>query len=152
MKQRFEFAILSTLAGYLLYAISGDTDTLLLVLSCLVPVIGWGAIFLPLDSDPRPSTFQVERAYLIRVKQAFYLPNGERRGPGYPMTVNREALEKALAATDEYGQPAYEYEGPATANEAGDMYVNDGTGGTGSYVPGGYMVVEKAEYLDERLN
>lgn len=152
MKQRFEFAVLSTLAGYLLYAISGDTDTLLLVLSCLVQVIGWGAMFLPLDSDTRPSTFQIEQAYLIRVKQALDFPNGKHLGAGYPMTVNRETLEKALAATDEYGQPSYEYDGPATGNEAGDMYVNDGTGGTGAYVPGGYMVVEKSKYLDERLN
>ena len=152
MKQRFEFAVLSSLAGFLLYAISGDTNTFLLVLSCLVPVIGWGVVFLPLDSDPRPSTFQVERAYLIRVKQALDFPNGEHLGAGYPMTVNAETLEKAMAATDENGGPAYEYEGPATGKEAGDMYVNDGTGGTGSYVPGGYMVVDKSEYLDERLN
>lgn len=141
-KEKFGFAIALSLLGYLLSVISNGTSTLLLVLSCLVPMVGWSVFFLHSEDSPRPSNFKTEQAYLIRTKRAV----ADHVGEGYPMTVNEETMQKAIATGD------YEYEGPATYKEAGNLYVNDGSGGTGSFVPGGHIEVKKSHYQDKRLN
>jgi len=121
-----------------------------LYLSCLLPLTGISLSFLPgatiFDVKRAKSGLQTEQGYLIRTTRRIDVGRGYPIGDGYPMTVSYETLEKALTTGD------YIYEGPATSNEAGDHYVNDGSGGSGSYVPGGQIVVEEPHYWDERLN
>lgn len=89
-------------------------------------------------SSPRDRrVIETEQAYLIRVNKNINVNDGSTIRKGYPMTVGRDACEKALATGD------YDYEGVAT--EAAGFYFNDG------YIPGGHIEAG-AHYRDERLN
>jgi len=61
--------------------------------------------------------------------------------------VPEGVMKRALHTGD------YKIHGFASSEEAGNLFANDGTGGTGVWVPGGYLVDDgKHVYTDERLN
>lgn len=157
MKDRFTFLVGCLVTGWIL---SYSDQILLVYISCLLPLLGALAVLTPLGEWIAPwiapwmilsthSRFRTVQGYKISPKQTIRRREGKSVREvvaGTLMVVGRRTLEKAMQTGD------YEYEGPATGEDAGGHYVNDGTGGTGSYVPEGHIVPYKGEYIDERLN
>ena len=69
---------------------------------------------------------KVERSYLVR-----------RKSDNYPLTVNDDQLEKALATGDYTLDPNFE--------DGGFIYNN-------TYVPPGYRIADGQQKQDQRLN
>lgn len=149
MKDRFAFLLGCLVTGWIL---SYSDHTLLVYLSCLLPLLGAVVVLLPFGDRIIPTTpwhFRTVQGYKISPKRTIRRREGKdvmEVVAGTLMVVGHRTMEKAMETGD------YEYEGPATGEDAGGHFVNDGTGGTGSYVPEGRIVPYKGKYIDERLN
>jgi len=108
-----------------------------ITVSCIFMIGMLIAVMFSLPSFPAARGGNVSRGRRRTTEQGYLI----RRNDGYPMTVNRETVDKAIATGD------YIYEGPATYETAGGFYFNDD-----GYVPGGHIVVDGSKFEDERLN